>query len=102
MGRPASELAVTMTYAEFIDHLADYTIEPWDDLRSDLQAAQIVATIANLHRPRGRRPYAVTDCVLQFGQTPKLPQKPSEIVRQLERFFDRYEQQRTAQHSTGT
>jgi len=95
MGVPAGELAQRMSYAEFVAHLADQQIEPWDELREDLHAAQVVCTLANLHRPRGRRPYTVADCVLRFERHTPPPQRPEEVVQQLERFFARYERNAT-------
>ena len=81
-----------MSYTEFIDHLADQQLEPWDASRSDLHAAQVVCTVANLHRRKGQRPYTITDCVLRFANTqPERHQAPAEVVRCLERFFDRLE-----------
>ena len=90
MGIPAGELADRMSHSEFIAHLADYQIEPWDEVRGDLNAAQVVCTLANLHRPRGRQPYQVADCMLHFERTSPPPQRPEDIVKRLERFFNRY------------
>lgn len=97
MGMPAGELAQRMTYTEFVAHLADQQIEPWDELRGDLNAAQVVCTLANLHRQRGRRPYTVADCALRFEQASQPPQRPEEVVQHLERFFARYERNIPAQ-----
>lgn len=80
-----------MSYSEFVEHLADYQIEPWDEVRGDLQAAQVVCTLANLNRPRGRRPYAIADCLLRFDRPSPPPQRPQEVAQHLERFFARYE-----------
>lgn len=94
MGMPASELASRMSYTEFMEHLADYHIEPWDAVRGDFQAAQIVCTLANLHRAKGRAPYTVNDCLMRFDDNDadkQQRQTPDQVVRHLERFFDRYE-----------
>lgn len=94
MGRTAEALSQELSYSEFLEHIADWSIEPWDHVRGDLQTAQIVSTLANLHRARGQKPFTLDDCLLAFdiqaaeAQTPN----PQTVVHQLERFFTRYEQ----------
>lgn len=91
MGMPAGELATRMSHAEFVEHLADYAIEPWGEARGDLRAALVASTVLNVHRPRGRRPVEIADCLLRFETPGRAPQSPRQVVSALERFFDRYE-----------
>ena len=55
---------------------------------------QVGNALANLNRPRGRRPYSVGDCCLRFEVAEPPPQPPDEVVQHLERFFARYERGR--------
>ncbi|MFW5829175.1 MAG: phage tail assembly protein T [Planctomycetota bacterium] len=87
MGIPASELAHRLPYSEFIDHIADYAIEPWGPVRGDLQAAQIVCTLANQHRQRGRKAFTLADCQLRF----QAPDKKRRTVEEaIESYFLKY------------
>lgn len=47
-------------------------IEPWSDRRGDVQTAQIVWALAELHRDRKKHPAAhrVADFLLEFGAGP--------------------------------
>ena len=110
MGQPADTLAQVLSYSEFIEHLADFCIEPWDATRGDIQTAQIVSTLANLHRPANRKPFTIEDCMLTFtpphqseaADTHALDpsttvqdnsaKETAQLVHQLERYFDKYEQ----------
>jgi len=85
-----------MSYAEFIEHLADYRIEPWGPTRADLHAAQVVCTLANQQRPRHRRAFTLEECRLRFAPAfvNRKRQSPQEVCRRIEQFFARYEQRR--------
>ena len=94
MGRTAEALSQELSYSEFLEHIADWSIEPWDQVRGDLQTAQIVSTLANLHRAKGQKPFTLDDCLLSFEAEPDEAHAPNpqSVVQQLERFFTRYEQ----------
>ena len=99
MGRTAEQLSQELSYSELLEHIADWSIEPWDQVRGDLQTAQIVSTLANLHRARGQKPFTLDDCLLSFEAKPEeeQPINPQAVVNQLERFFARYEQHQQQQ-----
>ena len=48
----------------FLKWLAYYGLEPWGESRADLRSAQIVATILNLFRGRGKPPAKAEDYVI--------------------------------------
>jgi len=43
-------------------------MEPWDEQRDDLRAADIVREIRDLRRSRGRPPAKIEECMLRFGE----------------------------------
>ena len=53
------ELETDLDARELRDWLAYYQVEPWDDI--DPGSAQVCATLANLHRPKGHKGYGPTD-----------------------------------------
>lgn len=42
-------------------HLADWQIEPWGDYRTELAAAIVASTIANVHRAKDAKPFSPAD-----------------------------------------
>lgn len=57
-----------MTHRELVEWAAYYQTEPWGEQRADLRAGVIAATVANVHRPKGRRAFQPADFVLKFGK----------------------------------
>lgn len=57
-----------MSYAEFIDWMTYYSIEPFGGLRDDLHAAQVVAMIANVNRnpKKHKAAYKVSEFMLDW------------------------------------
>jgi len=52
LGRTVHELEQTISYTEFLDWWELYAHRPWDETRSDIQAALICTTIANQYRSK--------------------------------------------------
>ena len=49
-------------------------LEPFDEERGDIRAAQVTTMLANVNRDskKRREPYGIRDFVLRFGDTPKV------------------------------
>ncbi len=58
LGGTVDELQGRMTSAEFTDWLAFYAVEPWGEVRSDLQNATLLALLANANRDAKKHPAA--------------------------------------------
>ena len=56
LGGTVAELQDRMPHREFVDWVALYQIEPWGDVRGDMQAALITGLLANVHRDKKKRP----------------------------------------------
>lgn len=65
LGRTLEELGETMSSAEFGMWLELYKIAPWDDVRGDLQAGIVAATIVNAAGMR-RKPGSAPSMPLDF------------------------------------
>jgi hypothetical protein len=55
------ELGERMTALEFGEWLALYHYEPWGDARRDVADGLVAATLANIHRKEGARPFTAVD-----------------------------------------
>jgi hypothetical protein len=80
-----------MSYEEFIQWQAFYESNPFDEERSDLNAANIAAMIYNMGRTKGKS-LSPKDCVLKFGNTTKTTKQQSQkqqlqVVKQLNSLF---------------
>ena len=70
------ELQHRVSAAELIEWQEMYLIEPFGDIRADLNAAAIQSTMAQIHAPRkDKKPYTPDDFRLRFTSEPK-PQGP--------------------------
>lgn len=66
-------------------------LEPFDEERADLRSAQIVQTLVNLFRAKGRPSVRLQDCKLRFGGTPEAattPRSAEEARAQIRRTLD--------------
>lgn len=77
LGDTVAGLQARMPYREFLDWAALWSIEPWGDVRGDMQAALQAATLANVHRNRKQRKKAFTaqDFMPDFWQHKKVMSK---------------------------
>lgn len=64
---------------EVLEWMLYESVEPFGDRRGDIQAAQIVQTLANIHRSEKRQPYRLTDFLLEWEAVPVKAQTPDEI-----------------------
>ncbi len=66
--------------------MAYFRLEPWDEQRADLRAAIIASTIANVHRPKDRRPFRPKDFMPYLE--PEDPRALSERIKQAFKQLD--------------
>jgi hypothetical protein len=76
-----------MDSREFSEWLAFATLEPLGEQRADVRAAAQMALLANLHRDRKRRrkPFALSDFLLDFDGPQRRPHKSPEEMQALAR-----------------
>jgi hypothetical protein len=58
---PWAQLVNVMPAQEYEEHLAEYRLSPWDELRDDLRAGLICSLLANIHRTKDRPPFKAAD-----------------------------------------
>lgn len=77
-----------MTSAEYTLWLNEFAIAPWDELRADLRAATVAATIANIYRDKKRRaePFKASD-FMPYAQDVKRESAPQDI-KTITAFFE--------------
>lgn len=63
LGCSVREAQARISSREFGEWMALYRVEPWGDLRGDVQAAVVASTMANAYRDRKKRrkPFAVKE-----------------------------------------
>jgi len=70
-----------MGAGELSEWMAYDAIEPIGPERGDLQAAVVAATIANIHRKKGKKPFKLSDFTLKFdGPTEQTPEQMLRLV----------------------
>jgi hypothetical protein len=60
-----------ISWRQFIEWKAFADAEPFDEVRADIRAAQIVLTLINLWRGKGKPARSLEDVLLQFGDDPR-------------------------------
>ena len=71
LGRTVNELISTLDAAELVEWMAFYRIDPWGGYRTDLAAATIAATMANIKRAPNQTAYS-TDDFIPYQRLPEL------------------------------
>lgn len=79
MGKTVRQLLNELDSRELSEWMAFWQIEPWGEERADRRAATVAATVANVHRPKGRRAYKAEDFMPHYG-----PRRPQTWQEQLE------------------
>jgi hypothetical protein len=75
-----------MTWEQFQEWIAYYSLEPFGEPRADLRAGQIVAAIYNVNRAKASSPIlSASDCALQN----KRPVRPVHRTPEEQAKFDR-------------
>lgn len=71
-----------MGAAEFGEWQAFYEIEPFGGVRGDLQVAQMMSLLANIHRdPRKQpSPFPVADFMVDFWRIPTATASPNSLA----------------------
>lgn len=70
-----------MSSYEFSQWMADYSLEPWGEVRADMRAAVIAVTLANIWRPKDRAAFELADFMLEFDTKPA--PDPAEVYQKL-------------------
>jgi len=55
-----------MTSLQLSEWMAYSKLEPWGEEREDLRMGIVASTIANVNRPKGKKPYKPTDFTPTF------------------------------------
>lgn len=61
-------LSEQLTSREITDWIAYEMVEPFGEYRADLRAGIVAATVANVHRPKGRRAFKPEEFMPNFGE----------------------------------
>lgn len=70
LGRTVNELTSTLDAAELVEWMAFYRLDPWGGYRTDLAAATIAATMANIKRAPNQTAYS-TDDFIPYQRVPE-------------------------------
>lgn len=70
MGRTVNELTCVLDASELVEWMAFYRLDPWGGYRTDLAAATVCATMANIKRAPNQTAYAADD----FIAYPRMPE----------------------------
>jgi hypothetical protein len=76
-----------MSFREFREWIAFSQLEPFDDVRADYGTANIVATLINLHRPKGRKAVTVDEVRIRFGDEKIERRQTIEQQQQIGKMF---------------
>lgn len=74
-----------MSHAEFVYWKAYAGIDPFGNVRGDLQTAMITSTMANIHRGAKQQAFKLSDFMLDFRPRRRLttPEAQKEFFRQM-------------------
>jgi hypothetical protein len=61
-----AQLLASISSRELIEWRLFFEMEPVGERRQDLHAAQIVGTLANIHRGKNQPPIKLSECLLNF------------------------------------
>ena len=61
-------------------------IEPFGNIRGDIQAAIIAQTVANVHRGRGQRSYKIQDFMPKFDRGKADSQTPDQMLAVMQQY----------------
>lgn len=70
-----------MPAADFYECMIYERLEPFGDLRSDIQAGIIASTFANIHRGKDDPPYSAVDFMPRFMKPEPEPQTPEQQLK---------------------
>lgn len=68
LGKTVHEIETTMSAREFFDWMDFYSVEPFGDQRADIRSGVVAATIANVYRGKGKKPFGPSDFMLFADQ----------------------------------
>jgi hypothetical protein len=75
-----------MTWAQLVEWQVYASVDPFEEVRADIRAALIAATIANVHRGKGKPAFTVKDFLLQFEKAADGTQSVEAIKQMLTAF----------------
>lgn len=85
MGMTAAELADRMSLEEFLEHAADYALDPWGEGREDLRMGILAATVANAAPGKKKRVFTPSDFMLQANDEPDEATVRKQFIEQQRR-----------------
>jgi hypothetical protein len=81
-----------ITYRQFEEWRAYADLEPFEEERADLRAAQVVQAIYNVNRKKGSPPIKLQDCLITLGaqasQQPRTAAQAKAQAAQVRRTMD--------------
>lgn len=87
-----------MSWREFGEWIIFAELEPFDEARSDLRIAHVVATLLNLHRKKGVKAVTIQDVRLLFGDEKEVrrqtPQQQQQIAQMFVGLFNMVEEEK--------
>lgn len=88
LGRTHEELLDSMSGRELAEWMAFYQVEPFGDVRGDLQAGIVASTLANIHRDQKKRPkpYGPEEFMPKFDR-PKRAPRWGDVQRHMMRWL---------------
>jgi hypothetical protein len=60
--------------------MAYYQVEPFGEHRGDIRSAIVAQTVANVNRPKGRKPWTLDDFLPKYGQRATPEKSPEELL----------------------
>jgi len=77
-----------MSSAEYTLWQMEFALAPWDEMRADLRAGVVAATIANIYRDRKAhpKPFSAAD-YMPYAEKPK-PQAAPQDIQTITSFFE--------------
>ena len=67
LGRPDVDgMLAEITSVQFAEWMAYSRLEPWGEERDDLRMGIVASTVANVNRPKDKKPYKPTDFMPSF------------------------------------
>lgn len=79
---PVGQMLASMSSRELSEWVAFYRVEPFGEERADLRSALQTATVANMKRGKGKRPFKLSDFLLKFDWSVKEDLRHGQVDQQ--------------------
>jgi hypothetical protein len=77
-----------MSARQFNEWRAYADLEPFDEVRADYRAAQVVQVLLNTYRKKGKAPVRLEECLLHFGEPENQPRSPEQARAEIRKTMD--------------